>query len=425
LNVIVSVDAETAYRVAENVARSGDGGLCLPNPADGRNDAIVLERLDEIRERLAGISDPVRLLQEIFAYSPFGLQVYRANGHCLLTNKAFRDLFGSEPPPEYNILHDEIAERQGLLGLVTRAFAGETVQTPTFWYDPRELQQVHVTEGRRVSISITLLPLFGGSGAVEHVALVFKDQTEETLAREQLEAALRARQDFLSIAGHELKTPLTSVMLNLHAMDVALQARLNIDDDRVLARWQALGRELRRLDRLVEQLLDISRITAGKMPLIPERVDLGELVREVVDRFWSPSMEPGIIDVKQTGPVEGFWDRWRLDQILTNLLSNAIKYGQGRPISIEFGPVGPEHGSDVSIAVRDRGIGMSPDALGRIFDRFERAVTDREYGGFGLGLWIARQVVQAMDGTITAESEPGRGSTFTVRLPRGARQPAV
>jgi PAS domain-containing protein len=164
----------------------------------------VLERLDEIRERLAGISDPVRLLQEIFAYAPFGLQVYRADGHCLLTNKAFRDLFGSEPPPEYNILHDDIAARMGMLGLVQRAFAGETVQTPTFWYDPRELQQVHVTEGRRVSISITLLPLFGGSGAVEHVALVFKDQTEETLAREQLEAALRARQDFLSIAGHEL-----------------------------------------------------------------------------------------------------------------------------------------------------------------------------------------------------------------------------
>ena len=147
-----------------------------------------MERLDEIGVRLAGISDPVRLLQGIFAYAPFGLQVYRADGHCLLTNKAFRDLFGSEPPPEYNILHDEIAERQGLLGLAKRAFAGETVQTPTFWYDPRELQQVHVTEGRRVSISITLLPLFGPSGGVEHVALVFKDQTDETLARERVEA---------------------------------------------------------------------------------------------------------------------------------------------------------------------------------------------------------------------------------------------
>ena len=148
-----------------------------------------MERLDEIAVRLAGISDPGRLLQGIFAYAPFGLQVYRADGHCLLTNKAFRDLFGSEPPPEYNVLHDEIAERQGLLGLVTRAFAGETVQTPTFWYDPRDLEQVHVTEGRRVAISITLMPLFGASGAVEHVALVIKDQTEETLARERAEAA--------------------------------------------------------------------------------------------------------------------------------------------------------------------------------------------------------------------------------------------
>ena len=127
---------------------------------------MEMERLDEIRVRLAGISDPVRLLQAIFAYAPFGLQVYKADGHCLLTNKAFRDLFGSEPPPEYNVLHDEIAERQGLLGLVKRAFAGESVQTPTFWYDPRELQQVHVTEGRRVAVSITMLPLFGGSGTV-------------------------------------------------------------------------------------------------------------------------------------------------------------------------------------------------------------------------------------------------------------------
>src|SRR6266516_4477018 len=148
-----------------------------------------MERLDEIRVRLAGISDPVRLLQAIFAYAPFGLQVYKADGHCLLTNKAFRDLFGSEPPPEYNVLHDEIAERQGLLGLVKRAFAGESVQTPTFWYDPRDLHQVHVIEGRRVSISITLIPLFGASDVVEHVALVIKDETEETLARERAEAA--------------------------------------------------------------------------------------------------------------------------------------------------------------------------------------------------------------------------------------------
>src|SRR4051794_18983449 len=179
-----------------------------------------MERLDEIRVRLAGISDPARLLQGIFAYAPFGLQVYRSDGVCLLTNKAFRDIFGSEPPPEYNVLRDELAEKQGLLGLVKQAFAGEMVQTPTFWYDPRDLEQVHVTAGRRVAISLTMLPLLDSSGAVEHVALVVKDETEETLARERAEAAranaeelaaqltdqVRIRQDFLSIAGHELKT---------------------------------------------------------------------------------------------------------------------------------------------------------------------------------------------------------------------------
>ena len=531
-----------------------------------------MERLDEIGVRLAGISDPARLLQGIFAYAPFGLQVYRADGHCLLTNKAFRDLFGSEPPPEYNVLHDEIAERQGLLGLVKRAFAGETVQTPTFWYDPRELQQVHVTEGRRVAISITLLPLFGASDGVEHVALVIKDQTEETLAREQAEAAkadaeelaahradqerwlqtvldqmpmplifvepgtariffanaaanrmaggslalpqsgedylrlfdardlddrplrvdempavraargervsgqqirwytpagpkvitvhgarippmlghpetvliafdditalkdaqaqledaVRVRQDFLSIAGHELKTPLTSVLLNLRAVDKSLRAGARGDDDpRLFARWGALSRQIGRLEGLVDQLLDVSRITAGKMALLPERIDLGELVREVVDRFAPPATESGAINVQVGGApvggvIEGSWDRLRLEQILTNLLSNAVKYGAGRPISVEIGVTGPEDDAEVWIAVRDRGIGMSRDDLERVFGRFERASSAHNYGGLGLGLWIVRQVVEAMGGSISAESEPDRGSTFTLRLPRRA-----
>ena len=524
-----------------------------------------MERLDEIRVRLAGISDPGRLLQGIFAYAPFALQVYRADGHCLLTNKAFRDLFGSEPPPEYNILRDDIAEKQGLLGLAKRAFAGETVQTPTFWYDPRELQQVHVTEGRRVAISITFLPLMGESGAVEHVALVFKDQTEERLAREQAEAAradaeglaaqraeqerwlqmvldqmpmplifvepgtarvffsnaaaqkmaggavaypqsaedhprlfdirdlddrplriedvpvvraargeavsgqqirwytpngpkvitvhaarigemfghpetvlvafdditalkdvheqleeaVRVRQDFLSIAGHELKTPLTSVLLNLRTVEKALKAGARADDPRFAARWRAFVQQIGRLDGLVDQLLDVSRITAGKMVLAPEPIDLAQLVRDVVGRFSQPpTAEASPIEVRVAGAVEGTWDRMRLEQILTNLLSNAVKYGAGRPISVEVRASGAGDDAAAWLVVSDQGIGMSSDDLGRIFGRFERAVSGRNYGGLGLGLWIVRQVVDAMGGTVSVESQPGRGSTFTVRLPR-------
>ena len=132
-----------------------------------------------------------------------------------------------------------------------------------------------------------------------------------------------------------------------------------------------------------------------------------------------PQPDAGAIEVKVTGPRRRkSWDRLRLEQILTNLLSNAVKYGAGRPISVEVGATGAGDDADVWFAVRDRGIGMSPDELGRIFGRFERGVSERNYGGLGLGLWIVRQVVDAMGGSITVDSAPERGSTFTVRLPR-------
>jgi signal transduction histidine kinase len=258
-------------------------------------------------------------------------------------------------------------------------------------------------------------------GHAETVLVAFDDITALKDVQEQLEEALRARQDFLSIAGHELKTPLTSVLLNVRGVDTALRSDPRFEDDRLLGRWQALSRQILRLEGLVDQLLDVSRITAGKLVLAPEHVDLGQLVREVVDRFSPPSTEPGAIDVKQAAAIEGFWDRWRLDQVLTNLLSNAVKYGGGRPITVEVGASGPGDDAEIWFAVRDRGIGMSSDDLGRIFARFERAVSERNYGGLGLGLWIVRQVVEAMGGHISAESQPGHGSTFTVRLPRRRR----
>jgi signal transduction histidine kinase len=257
------------------------------------------------------------------------------------------------------------------------------------------------------------------------VLIAFDDITALKDAYAQLEEAVRVRQDFLSIAGHELKTPLTSVLLNLRAVDKTLQSGAGVGDARFGARWAALGQQIGRLEALVDQLLDVSRITAGKLVLTPERLDLAELVREVVGRFSQPPMtEAGAIRVEAAGPIEGRWDRMRVEQILTNLLSNAVKYGAGRPISVEVRTSGPGEDADVWLGVRDEGIGMSSDDLGRIFGRFERAVSGRNYGGLGLGLWIVRQVVDAMGGTVSVESQPGRGSTFTVRLPRNAAPPA-
>ena len=146
-----------------------------------------MKPLEEIRAQLGQVSDPLALLEGIFACAPVGLQIYDASGHCLLVNQAFRNLFGAEPPPEYNVLEDEIAERNGVLDLVHRAFAGETITIGPIWYDPRELTQVRVPQGRRVAIASTFFPLLDGAGKVSHVAIVFKDLTTEIEAREQAE----------------------------------------------------------------------------------------------------------------------------------------------------------------------------------------------------------------------------------------------
>lgn len=153
------------------------------------------EKEAESRVRLEALGDPVAILESIFAFAPVGLQIFRADGRSLVVNDAFRRLFGSEPPPDYNILHDAIAARAGVLSLIHRAFAGETVRVPATWYDPRELERVCVTEGRKVAIEATFFPLFGLSGAVDHVGITYKDVTDELRAR----AALLLERDRLTL----------------------------------------------------------------------------------------------------------------------------------------------------------------------------------------------------------------------------------
>ncbi|HET9754659.1 MAG TPA: PAS domain-containing protein, partial [Myxococcales bacterium] len=143
--------------------------------------------LDTIRSTLARISNPIAVLESLFALAPVGLQIYEAGGRSILVNQAFLELFGSEPPPGYNVLEDEIAAKNGVLETIRRAFRGETVQTPPIWYDPRELRQVKVEHGRRVAMAATFFPLLDRHGAVTHVAIVFRDMTAEMKQREQLE----------------------------------------------------------------------------------------------------------------------------------------------------------------------------------------------------------------------------------------------
>ncbi|MFP2913090.1 ATP-binding protein, partial [Pyxidicoccus sp. 3LFB2] len=228
------------------------------------------------------------------------------------------------------------------------------------------------------------------------------------------QAAVRLRDEFLSVASHELKTPLTSLKLQHGLIGRALGEESR---PKVEPRLSTAVRQVQRLTALVDSLLDVSRISLGRLALEPADVDLGQAVRDAVERMEEVFAQAGCtVRVDVPGPLPGRWDSLRLDQVLVNLLTNAAKYGAGHPVVVE---ATPEDEQMVRLSVRDEGIGIAAEDLPRLFGRFERAVSERHYGGLGLGLYISRQIVDAMGGRIEVESRPGAGSVFTVRLPRG------
>ncbi|WNG51379.1 PAS domain-containing protein [Archangium minus] len=233
-------------------------------------------------------------------------------------------------------------------------------------------------------------------------------------ARVEAERAVRARDEFLTIASHELKTPLTSLGLQLHTLLKRARQSGRPEDSETVQRLEKAQRQIQKLARMMDELLDVSRVTEGRLRLELGEVDLMQLVREVMERFQEESQRMGTrLTLRGEGPVVGRWDRPKLEQVVTNLVSNAMKYGAGAPVEIQV----RSSGALALLEVTDHGIGIAPEDVERIFGKFERAVTVRKYGGFGLGLYIVRQLVEALGGAVDVESAPGRGSTFHLVLP--------
>ena len=222
----------------------------------------------------------------------------------------------------------------------------------------------------------------------------------------------------MAIASHELRTPLTPLKMQHYILRRILikepsLAALNGQHD-LLKIFEASEQQLNRLATLVEDLLDAPQISLGHLPLHPEETDLSELARGVLERRQSQLKQAGCaVELHAEKKVTGQWDRLRIEQVLSNLLVNAIKYGAGAPIEVTV----CREGDHAKIVVRDHGIGIAEEDQKRIFDCFERAVSVRHFGGFGLGLYISRQIVQAHGGDIRVDSRIGAGSTFTVELP--------
>jgi signal transduction histidine kinase len=235
---------------------------------------------------------------------------------------------------------------------------------------------------------------------------------EERAARSRAQQAIRIRDEFLAVASHELKTPLTAFLLVLDGVQRKLGALPSAPPE-MWKKVEILSRQARRLEKLVADLLDVARIQSGRLHVSLEEVDLAAVVRDVVERQEQEAARARcLVDVAAGVPVVGVWDRSRVDQVVSNLLSNALKYGAGKPVSIS---VAAEAGT-ARLAVADQGIGIASEDHARVFQRFERAV-EQGFGGMGLGLWIAREIVTRLGGTIRVESELGRGARFTVELP--------
>jgi signal transduction histidine kinase len=230
----------------------------------------------------------------------------------------------------------------------------------------------------------------------------------------KLKEALSARDEFLSIASHELRTPLSALTLQITGVQQALRESSTVTDQS-RHRIDRAAVQVERLIRVVENLLDVSRIRAGRLQLQRETFELSSVVRHMANELQEQATRAGCtVSVIAPALITGSWDRFRLEQVVTNLLTNAFKYGAGKPVDVML----EASESTAVLRVRDHGIGIAPDAVDRIFERFERLALAHQRRSRGVGLYIARQVIDAHAGAIRVESSSAAGSTFIIELPR-------
>lgn len=277
-------------------------------------------------------------------------------------------------------------------------------------------------DGTERPIADSGAPIRDAAGNTLGVVVVFRDltadrQTEyDRIRAGRAEEAVRERDIFLSVAAHELRTPLTALRLKLDGISALVDRQVGGDvRDKLVSRFDDAKRQTSRLVELVERLLDLSRVATVRLVLEREDLDLAAVIERVAKDVRETAKASGSELRVAVGPdLRGHWDRRRLEQVVLNLTTNAIKYGAGRPVDL----VATSEPDAIMLQVIDRGIGIAPHDLGRIFAPFERATPVEHFTGLGLGLYISKGIIESHGGTIAVKSEVGQGSTFEIRLPR-------
>jgi signal transduction histidine kinase len=232
---------------------------------------------------------------------------------------------------------------------------------------------------------------------------------------EELKALLQARDEFLSMASHELKTPITPLNLQMQTFIELFESGkyLTVDKERLLRMLNTSQAQIERLSRLIYELVDVTRLASSKLELVLSETELNASVKKVLNDFEPEIRKSGaVITLKENAVVKGNWDGFRIEQIIINLLTNALKYGEKRPIVITVSKT-----DKAVLEISDEGLGIARENHERIFERYERAVSNSNYSGLGLGLFISKEIVALHHGSISVKSSPGSGSVFRVELP--------
>lgn len=372
---------------------------------------IVLKDVGRMQEALASLTQSEERLRLATDVSELGIWEANLVTGQIARNLNFDHIFGYDSHrSDWDIqdfeqhIHPE--DKDTVMGIVKNA----ATSCESFAHTFRIMRDDHSARW----VSMTGKVECGHDGVAIRIIGTLMDITEKKNSEDMLHEALFYRDEFLSIASHELKTPLTSLKLQSQMFKRHLERNEHeaFAPERIKRFMAEADTQVSRLTRLVDDMLDISRIRTGRLSISPETVEISSVVKTVVERM-KPHFTQLEIGDFQEGEVH--CDRLRIEQVITNILTNALRYGKGRPVRVDL----RHQGDAVAISVTDQGMGIPDNFKDKIFSRFQRAVPASEVSGLGLGLYISKQIVEAHQGRISVDSQLDKGSCFTVQIPKG------